>query len=207
MIDYSKSKIYTIRNQNDTSLIYVGSTTQPLSKRWGEHKKKSRECPLRLIYKTINSEWEEWYIELYQLCPCNSREELQQKEGEIIRLIGTLNLQIAGRTKPEYRIDNADKIKENKKQYRIDNADKIKESKKQYRIENADKIRESKKQYQIENADKIKKYNVKYYQEKKKQEAWQEIQKYTYIPLAVTSPHSHVPTGHVTLSPEFMLYI
>ena len=156
MIDYSKSKIYTIRNQNDTSLIYVGSTTQPLSKRWGEHKKKSRECPLRLIYKTINSEWEEWYIELYQLCPCNSREELQQKEGEIIRLIGTLNLQIAGRTKPEYRIDNADKIKENKKQYRIDNADKIKENKKQYRIDNADKI---------------KKYNVKYYQEKKQQEA------------------------------------
>ena len=92
MIDYSKSKIYTIRNQNDTSLIYVGSTTQKLSKRWGEHKDKSRTYPLRLLYQTINNKWDDWYIELYQLYPCNSREELQQKERETIRLIGNLNM-------------------------------------------------------------------------------------------------------------------
>ena len=92
MIDYSKSKIYTIRNQNDTSLIYVGSTTQQLSKRWGEHKSDSKLCPLRKLYRLINGKWDDWYIELYQSYPCNNREELQQKEREIIRLIGNLNV-------------------------------------------------------------------------------------------------------------------
>ena len=91
-VDYSKSKIYTIRSKNHTNLIYVGSTTQKLSKRWGEHKAKSRIFPLRLLYKTINSQWDSWYIELYQLYPCKSSEELQQKEGEVIRLIGNLNM-------------------------------------------------------------------------------------------------------------------
>ena len=37
---YKNSKIYTIRYRNDNSLIYVGSTTQPLYKRWYEHKIK-----------------------------------------------------------------------------------------------------------------------------------------------------------------------
>jgi hypothetical protein len=48
--------------------------------------------PLRLLYRTINNEWDDWHIELHQLFPCNSKEELQQKEREIIRLIGNLNM-------------------------------------------------------------------------------------------------------------------
>ena len=42
MPDYSKSKIYTIRNRNDDSLIYVGATVQPLSVRFGGHKSNSK---------------------------------------------------------------------------------------------------------------------------------------------------------------------
>jgi hypothetical protein len=38
MPDYSNGKIYTVRCSNDPKLIYVGSTTQSLSKRWGNHK-------------------------------------------------------------------------------------------------------------------------------------------------------------------------
>ena len=34
---YKNGKIYTIRYKNDDSLIYVGSTIQPLFKRWFEH--------------------------------------------------------------------------------------------------------------------------------------------------------------------------
>jgi hypothetical protein len=65
MPDYSKGKIYTVRCRNDTSLIYVGSTIQPLAKRWGQHKSDSLKLPERLIYKTINKNWSNWYIELY----------------------------------------------------------------------------------------------------------------------------------------------
>ena len=116
MIDYSKSKIYTIRNQNDTSLIYVGSTTQPLSKRWGEHKNDSKLCPLRKLYRIINGEWDDWYIELYQSYPCNNREELQQKEREIIRLIGNLNVRGAQNVSEKLNDDiNEEKQKINDK--------------------------------------------------------------------------------------------
>ena len=37
-------------------------------------------------------------IELFENFPCNSKEELNKKEGQIIREIGTINKQIAGRT-------------------------------------------------------------------------------------------------------------
>ena len=40
MPNYQNSKIYTIRCKTDDSLIYVGSTIQPLSKRMVEHRSK-----------------------------------------------------------------------------------------------------------------------------------------------------------------------
>ena len=162
MPDYSKGKIYTIRNRNDDTKIYVGSTIQPLAVRFGGHKKDSKNEKLMNIklYVEVANDWSNWYIELYENCSCNNREELCKREGEIIRLIGTLNSKIAGRDQKQYRIDNVDKIKEREKQYRIENPNKIKEYKKQYAVENADKIKEHKKQYYIENADKIKQYTI-----------------------------------------------
>ncbi len=161
MPDYSNGKIYTIRNRNDNTKIYVGSTIQLLAVRFAEHKRNSRKEKKKnyKLYVEVNNDWSNWYIELYELFPCSSKEELCKREGEIIRLIGTLNMCIAGRKMKEYIEDNKDKIKEYKKQYRIENADKIKEYKKQNYIENADKIKEKVKHYQIENADKIKEYH------------------------------------------------
>ena len=40
---YKNSKIYTIRYKNDNSLIYVGSTVQPLYKRFAMHKVHSKD--------------------------------------------------------------------------------------------------------------------------------------------------------------------
>jgi hypothetical protein len=53
---YKNGKIYTIRYRNDDSLIYVGSTTQPLYKRFHGHKiscfnEKSKECNQILYVK------------------------------------------------------------------------------------------------------------------------------------------------------------
>ena len=105
MRDYSKGKIYTVRCRTDDTLIYVGSTIETLSKRWGGHKGDSKRSNM-LLYQAINGDWDNWYIELYELYPCNSREELVRKEGKIIRLMGTLNFVIAGRTLNEYNEDN-----------------------------------------------------------------------------------------------------
>jgi len=193
MPDYSKGLIYTIRNKEDDTKIYVGSTIQPLYKRFYVHKSHSKcdENMNRLLYIEVNGDWTNWYIELYENYPCNSKNELEKREGEIIRLIGTLNKIIAGRDDKQYYIDNKDNLLKNNKQYRIDNADKIKEQRKQYHIknkeyilnkvkkytiENADKIKEYKKQYQIKNADKIKEKRKEYYL-KKKEEKLKELGK------------------------------
>jgi hypothetical protein len=188
MPDYSNGKIYTIRNRNDNTKIYVGSTIQPLYKRFGCHKKDSKreECMNRLLYIEVNNDWSNWYVELYENYPCNNRNELDKREGEVIRLIGTLNMSIAGRDKKEYKKeyyqnhtdtileknkiyykDNVEEILEKQKMYYKDNADEILEKQKMYYKDNADKIKERVNQYRKNNADKIKeKRRLRYLKEK-----------------------------------------
>ncbi len=90
MPNYANSKIYSIRCYNDTSLVYVGSTTQKLSKRWGDHKhdwRTGNHFPFHKVITDIN----DWYIQLEEECPCENNEQLLKKEYEMIRKISTLN--------------------------------------------------------------------------------------------------------------------
>ena len=90
MPNYSKSKIYTIRCHTNQSLIYVGATTQQLSKRWGDHKKDFKlgnYLPFHKVSEDIN----DWYIELYEEFPCSNNEELLKREYEVMRKISNLN--------------------------------------------------------------------------------------------------------------------
>ena len=94
MPNYQDGKIYTIRNKNDTSLIYVGSTTQPLFKRFYEdksHSKSNSKSNTQCILYNSVEDWNDWYIKLYENCPCQSKEELHKNEREIMREIGNLN--------------------------------------------------------------------------------------------------------------------
>ena len=169
MPDYSKGQIYTIRCKYDTTLIYVGSTINPLYKRLGSHKGDSKSRKSKL-YTVINNDWENWYIELYELYPCVNVEELTKREGEIIRLISNLNERIAGRSNKEWRQDNAEYVKERKKEHYEQNKDRLSiESKKRYsdnpekklkqsakyRENNKEKMTEQKRKYRLENADKL----------------------------------------------------
>jgi hypothetical protein len=131
---YEKSKIYTIRCRNDESKIYVGSTTQPLKKRFQDHKAKALGYPNRW-YKDIE-DWNDWYIELYEEFPCQNKDQLLKREGEITRLIGTLNKNVAGRTTKEWMIEtNYDTAQKNKERYEKDK-EKLKEEAKEYRLKN-----------------------------------------------------------------------
>jgi hypothetical protein len=134
MPDYSKGKIYTIKNKNDETKIYVGSTVQTLAKRFRGHQSDSKMERYKnsLFYRVVNNDWTDWYIELYEEHPCNSEKDLKKKEGDVIRLIGTLNKCIAGRIQKEYQIENADKIKEYQKEYREKHKGEIKEQRKEY---------------------------------------------------------------------------
>ena len=69
---------------------------------------KHREGMLRTnkqnitLYQKMNElGHDKFYIELIEEYPCNNIEQLRRKEGEYIRQIGTLYIQIAGRTKQE----------------------------------------------------------------------------------------------------------
>ena len=164
MPNYQNGKVYTIRNYTDNEMIYVGSTTETLSRRLAKHRDNCKVGKKISLYSHIvDNDWSNWYIELHEYYPCNNRTELEKREGEVIRGIGTINKCIAGRTKEEYREDNADKIKKYRednaeyfKKYREDNPEKIKKYTKKYREDNADKIKEKRKIYREDNANIIK---------------------------------------------------
>ncbi len=136
---YQRGQIYAIRS-HQTDLIYIGSTIEPLHKRFYNHKKKSNLCSSREIIQ-----YNDAYIELIENYPCNSKKELCRKEGEHIRNTNCVNKFIAGRTKNEYYIDTKDR----KKEYSESNKDKINEYQKEFRKLNKDKIKEKMKEYRL----------------------------------------------------------
>ena len=144
MPDYQNSKIYTIRCKLDDSLIYVGSTTQPLSKRMVEHRSKHNKeyndtytKPLYVKMRDIGIE--HFYIELYKDFPCERKEQLEKQEGEIIRNIGTLNKVVAG-------IQWRKNKKENDKNNYEEKKDTILGKNKIYRQEHKEQIKEHRRQ-------------------------------------------------------------
>ena len=126
-------KIYTIRNDFDDNLLYIGSTFADLNYRFDRHRFQKTTALHKYITEN-NEDWENWYIELYAEYPDISKEDLLKKEGEIIRLhilqnpLGTLNKCIAGRTRQEYIQDNKDKINNIRKRYYHNHIDKFKQS-------------------------------------------------------------------------------
>jgi hypothetical protein len=149
---YKRGKIYTIRCRYDNNLIYVGSTIAGLSKRIGQHR-ADNNCSL---YKYVNGDWANWYIELYEDFPCNNKQELNKREGEVIRQIATINRCIAGRTNKDYVLENKEQIKEQRKQYYQNNRDYLLEQKKNHRLENIDKYKEVEKAKEERRKEKIK---------------------------------------------------
>jgi len=107
-------------------------------------------------YKYVNGDWDNWYIELYEEYPCNNKELLEKREGEISRLIGSINKNIAGRTKKEWYDDNKVNILENKKTYYNENKVNILEKTKKYRDENRDKIKEANRVQDAKRSDYLK---------------------------------------------------
>ena len=176
MPNYQNGKMYSIRSHL-TDDVYIGSTVETLSNRLSQHKKyykkwlitKKNSCS---SYKIIEKDLE-CYIELVELYPCNSKIELERREGEIIRATTCVNKRIAGRTLKEYYKDNKQQIAEKLKQYREDNKEKIAEYKKQYRQTNKEKLAEKDKIKYNNNKEKITEYHKQYYQNNKEKKTEQ----------------------------------
>ena len=156
MPDYSKSKIYKIIC-SETQQIYIGSTTQPLSKRLSQHKKGS----------TTAKNFIEPKIYLVETVCCDTKEELHARERYYIENIECVNLMIPGRTYNEWIEKNKEIIAEKKKDYHEKNKEKIAQRKKDYYEKNKDTISEKYKVYREENKDIIAEKFKKRYEENK----------------------------------------
>ena len=109
---FNTSMIYSIRS-NATDKYYIGSTTQILCKRFSDHKMNYKAYlkgtgGFTTSFKIL--ELGDAYIELLEEINCDNRNQLEKREGELIRehKNNCVNRCIAGRTKQEYYIDNKD---------------------------------------------------------------------------------------------------
>jgi len=163
MPDYSLGKIYMIYpkvDNADDGDVYYGSTVDTLSRRMSSHR-TVKKCNSKLLFDKYGLE--NCFIELVEEYPCETKQQLNRKEGEYIRNHKCVNKNIAGRTHKEWYDDNSDKKKEYNKQRNIDNRDKIKELNKQNYVKNRNKILEYQKEYRTDNPDKIKEFKKQYY--------------------------------------------
>jgi hypothetical protein len=137
-MDYKNGKIYKIVD-NAYTKMYIGSTTQPLYKRFWYHKGGYKSWIENKKYKNSAYDlfdefgFENCKIELIENYECNSKEELERKEGEHIKNNECVNKYIAGRSKKERYQDDKDKILEKNNVWKILNKDKYKEQQKEYR--------------------------------------------------------------------------
>jgi len=125
MPDYAKGKIYKILNNVDDE-VYVGSTIETLSQRMSRHRRLVITRPQIQIYQHMTLVGaDNFYIELIENYNCSCIEELRAREGYHIRQIGTLNKNIAGRSKNEYAMDTQEQFKAYQHQWYLNNRTRI----------------------------------------------------------------------------------
>ena len=184
---YQNGKVYKIIAPDDT--FYVGSTIQSLNERFGGHKYSFKSVKSgKNIRGTAVFELFEKYgvevcrIELIEEYPCDSKRDLERREGEIIKNTKCINKVVAGRTSEEYRLDNSEKLKNKFKQFYENNKERELERIRQYYIDNTDKVKDRAKEYAKLNKERIAEYKREWRLENKElvneqKRRWREINK------------------------------
>jgi len=140
-MEYQNGKIYTIRSFQ-TEKYYIGSTnhktlSQRLSKHRGNYRDWLKDNDKDYVTSFEILKYDDCYIELLELYPCNLKAELHKREGELIRIHkdSLVNRCIPCRTLKEYKIDNKEimavKAKIHNNIYRVVNKKKIRDYKTQ----------------------------------------------------------------------------
>jgi hypothetical protein len=114
MVNYSNSKVYKIVD-NTNNNIYIGSTTQELSKRLATHRAVYRRNINGKSRNTLTSfkilKNDDYQIILLENVVCNNKNHLLQRERHYIDRLDCVNKQKPLRTKAEWDIDNPDYYK------------------------------------------------------------------------------------------------
>ena len=113
MPNYQNGKIYKITSPS-TDKIYVGSTTQPLCKRFSDHKSIFNTGIIKSSSAIIM--YKDCQIELIEECPCNTKRELEHREQYYLDLyreniVNQLNA-IGNKKEHSIRFKNSQKYKD-----------------------------------------------------------------------------------------------
>jgi hypothetical protein len=176
MPDYKQGQIYRLWSPH-TDKFYIGSTCNMLAKRFYGHRTKYNQYlngkgnSYRSAFKLFDLGFDDVKIELMELFSCNSKAELDKREGELQRehKDNIVNYFVAGRTFDLYKVECADRIKEkNKKSHLKYKDERNKKQLEQYHLKK-EQIKIEKKQYRDENKDEINKKQREYYAIRKSQ--------------------------------------
>jgi hypothetical protein len=187
MVNYNNGKIYKLICDN-SDLIYIGSTTQPLYKRLNQHKKR-KDCSCKKLFELGNVK-----IILIEDFKCKNKENLMKREQYYIdkyknNIINTINaytdkkdyyIKYYNNNKDkikDYYINNKDKNKEYQKEYYNNNKNNIKD----YYNNNKDKVLPRQKEYKNNNKDKIKIQKKNLYQYQKFMDGFTKLDPYLFL--------------------------
>ncbi len=177
MNKYQNGKIYKITSKQ-TDDVYIGSTTQSLYKRLIAHKTK---------YKTkgkISSgelmKYDDVIIELIELYPCKTKEELLWRERHHIENNKCVNIYLPIKTKEEilktkkecdkvYYKENKEQIQKYKSDWVFKNTDRLKIKRSEYNKERSEYNKEYCKKRYENNKDKFSEYAKLKYENNKEQ--------------------------------------
>jgi hypothetical protein len=133
MPDYKNSKIYKIVSY-DNDEIYIGSTTESLSKRFHKHKhdlKRFKAGNYHYITSFKILEYETAHIVLIENFPCENKEELFKREQYHIQNNKCVNKFLPIFSRKEYYEKNKDKINEKRRlNYKLKKDSQTKDSEK-----------------------------------------------------------------------------
>ena len=121
-MNYQNSKIYKITD-NTTDMIYIGSTCKTLDRRLKQHEAqfkafKAGKYHFITSFKILDNN--DYKIELVENYPCATKQDLNIREGNIIKQLrneklNIVNKFVAGQTRAQYRQENINIINEKQK--------------------------------------------------------------------------------------------
>jgi len=168
MTKYNNSKIYKIEPivEHEPHEIYIGSTTKErLCQRMAYHKRDYNRWKNGKHNKvTVYDIFDKYGVQncnifLIESCPCNTKDELNSKEGHYIRISECINKYIPDRNRKErnqnYYEQNKEVIKQkHKDKYEI-TKEKVKEERKIYYENHEEQIKTQKQEYYLKNKEKL----------------------------------------------------
>ena len=180
MPQFENSKIYKLWSPHGED-IYIGSTTLSLSMRKVGHKSnfnKGGSVSSRILFE----KYDDVRIELIEEFPCQSRIQLNKREGYYIRNMDCINKLIAGRTKKEYNDEHKEKIKEINRKYNEEHKEYLKEKKKIYYEKNKEYFNQKDREHYANNKDEILEKKREHYANNKLQNKFIMTQDFEVVP-------------------------